>query len=70
MAAIDRQERLLARSQQQNFRRWPILGVGLWSTPSALVTADTWPAQFAALRTWVDHRFQWIDDELNRLYPW
>lgn len=70
MAAIDRQERLLAKSQQQNFRLWPILGVGLWPTPPALVTADTWPAQVAALRTWVDYRFQWIDDELNRLYPW
>ena len=70
MASIDRQERLLAKSQQQNFRLWPILGVGLWATPPELVAADTWPAQVEALRAWVDNRFQWIDDELNRLYPW
>jgi hypothetical protein len=70
MASIDRQEQLLAKSQQQNFRLWPILGVGLWPTPPALVTADAWPAQVEALRAWVDYRFQWMDDELNRLYPW
>jgi len=70
MASIDRQELLLAKSQQQNFRRWPILGVGLWLTPPALIAAETWPQQVEALRTWVDRRFEWMDAELNRLYPW
>ena len=70
MASIDRQALLLAKSQQLNFQRWPILGVGLWPTPPALIAADTWPKQVDALRTWVDHRFAWMDAELNRLYPW
>jgi hypothetical protein len=70
MASIDRQELLLAKSQQQNFRRWPILGIGLWPTPPVLIAADTWPEQVEALRTWMDRRFEWMDAELNRLYPW
>jgi hypothetical protein len=50
----------LAAGAARNFQKWPNLTapmVGPFSTP----TANTWPGQVQALRTWMTQRAGWLD---------
>lgn len=56
---------LLDETQQRNFTAWPILGAYIWPNPQP-IPADH-AGEVAELKTWIQERAQWIDDNLPGL---
>lgn len=50
----------LREAQARNFNRWRILGLYVW--PNWYV-ARTWDDELRWMRTWITHRFAWIDTQ-------
>lgn len=65
--AIEEYTALLSEVQEDNFRRWPIMGVYVWPNPPELVAAATYEAQVEALAAWFRARFLWMDGAMRIL---
>lgn len=63
---INKTSEYLNFSQQRNFERWPILDKYVW--PNAIVT-DSYEQEVQYLKNWLEERINWLDSELNKLYP-
>ncbi|GAA4916057.1 CotH kinase family protein [Mucilaginibacter defluvii] len=50
-------------SQQQNFKRWPILNEYVWPNP---VILGTYNNEVNQIKTWLDSRIAWLDSEINK----
>lgn len=53
----------LAKAQQHNFERWPILNEWVW--PNAVVLG-TYEAEVEYLKTWLADRIAWMDAEIKQ----
>jgi len=60
---IDQRKKLLKRSQQENFKRWPILNEYVW--PNAVVTGS-YGGEVKYLKNWLKKRIAWMDYQINR----
>ena len=54
----------LAEAQVRNFIRWPVLGTYVW--PNAFA-GDTYEEEIEFLKTWLEERIWWIDDNIGLL---
>ncbi|MCU0341580.1 MAG: CotH kinase family protein [Spirosomaceae bacterium] len=61
-AYIDSVATVLQEAQQRNFQRWPVLGTYLWPNPRPVPT--TWAGEINELKTWLDYRLQWMDQNI------
>jgi hypothetical protein len=69
LAKIDEWAALLAEAQERNFDRWPILGTYVWPNPGPPFP-DTYEEEVAALKSWIEHRILWLDDNIADLIYW
>jgi hypothetical protein len=65
-ALIDEWVALLDEAQERNFERWPILGVYVDWNP---FVGQTYEEEVAYLRTWIDERAVWLDDNVPGTCP-
>ena len=56
---IDANAARLAEAQGRHFTAWPILGVYTWPNPTPIPA--TYPAEIAALKSWLRQRLAWLD---------
>jgi hypothetical protein len=61
-AYVDEMAASLQQAQQNNFKRWPILGAYVW--PNAEV-AGSYDAEVAYLEDWLAQRIAWMDAQLQ-----
>ncbi len=55
-------------SRVDNFNRWDILGKNLdWYTSPEVYNANTYEKQIELLRTWLDNRIAWLNQEMRTL---
>ena len=59
---IGEQEKLLKKSQQANFERWPILGTYVW--PNQVVTGS-YKGEVDWLDEWLKDRIKWMDKHIK-----
>lgn len=52
----------LNKSQQQNFKRWPILNTLVW--PNSVATGS-YTGEISFLKNWLTKRIDWIDQQIN-----
>ena len=62
-AYIVAQQASLARSQVENFKRWPILNESVWPNP---VVLGSYPAEVNYLRDWLRKRINWMDKAIAK----
>ncbi|MCC8407557.1 CotH kinase family protein [Mucilaginibacter sp. UR6-1] len=60
---IDSNYKYINLSQQQNFKRWPILNEYVWPNPLILGTYDN---EVSQIKSWLTKRITWLDIEINR----
>ena len=60
---IDAQAKMLERSQQANFQRWPILDTYVW--PNQVVTGS-YKGEVSWLKDWLKKRVEWMDKNINK----
>ncbi len=63
---LDRQYALLYRSQQENFRVWDIMNEVIGVSPLDPKKYNTFDSQVQYVRDFINARYKWIDNELNR----
>ena len=56
---IDATAARLTEAQARHFTAWPILGQYTWPNPAPIPA--TYPAEIAALKSWLLRRFAWLD---------
>jgi len=59
---IDERATYLHRSEEQNFKKWPILDTYVW--PNAVVTGS-YANEVSYLKKWLAARIHWIDAQIN-----
>ena len=64
-AFVTSHEQLLDRSQQLNFKRWPILSERVHQNPRAL---GSYSAEVEAVRKYMNDRIDWMDNKLGFVY--
>ena len=64
-AFVSSHEQLLDRSQQLNFKRWPILSERVHQNPRAL---GSYSAEVEAVRKYMNDRIDWMDNKLGFVY--
>jgi hypothetical protein len=62
LAYIDQHATAMNQAQQNNFQRWPILGVYVWPNP---IIPGTYAGEVTQLKTWLTHRIEWMDAAFN-----
>jgi len=62
LAYIDQNATAMNQAQQNNFQRWPILGVYVWPNP---VIPGTYAGEVTQLKTWLTRRIEWMDAAFN-----
>ncbi|WP_158748239.1 CotH kinase family protein [Acidobacterium sp. S8] len=62
-AFIDQTAANLNQSQQNNFQRWPILGVAVW--PNSEV-AGSYQGEVDFLKSWLTQRIAWMDSQFSQ----
>ncbi len=65
LEAIDTYSEMLDGSEQQNFKRWDIMGVGVGMGSVDIYTYNTYDKQVQYLRDFINTRWQYIDNRLN-----
>lgn len=65
MASIAEGYRLTAPSADDNFALWDILYARVGMQPEAVVLCNTHESQIEYVKTFIEHRWNWIDQELN-----
>lgn len=63
---LNKQAKVLEKSADANFERWPILGVQVWPNPSAIVKCDTYEENVEYLVDWLQERAAWLDNNIDR----
>lgn len=63
MAKIRAQAAALARSQANNFARWPVLGLETWPNPEV---AGSYQGELSYFVNWLNLRFGWMDSQFNQ----
>ena len=61
-AFVDQMATTLALAQENNFQRWPILGVRVWPNSEA---AGSYAAEVEFTKTWLAQRMAWMDSQFN-----
>jgi hypothetical protein len=65
LAYINSTVAFLNEAQQRNFQKWEIFGTYVW--PNAFIGVD-YQEEIDYLKTWIQDRIQWIDDNIYHLY--
>ncbi len=65
-AYIDSIQNLLQSAQARHFQKWPILGIS-GPAPEVGAIATTYNAELDTLKTWIDLRIQWLDENIPGL---
>lgn len=65
LSSVDEMAALVAPSAQMNFEVWDILGKSVPSQPSSHKQYDTYDKMIGRLRTFLQDRSHWLDQELN-----
>ena len=50
----------------RHFRKWPRLGSRDWPNPPAAITMRTWQDEVGYLKSWLQTRLDWLDDQSLR----
>ncbi len=66
-AFLDAQAQTLNAAQARHFVAWPILGQYTWPNPSPIPA--TYPAEIAALKSWLGQRLAWLDVNMPGTCP-
>ncbi len=64
LADIDAWEAKLAGPAARNFERWEVLGEYVWPNAGGFEERDSFAAEVAYLRDWVEARTAWMDEAL------
>lgn len=65
LTSIDTASALVAPSAQMNFEVWDILGQSVSSQPASHKQYDTYEKMVKRLRSFIEDRYQWLDEQLN-----
>lgn len=57
----------LSEGADRNFQRWPNLGQLIWRELPGFELLDTYPKQIYSLKTWLEKRWEWMDQELAKV---
>lgn len=57
----------LSEATERNFKRWPTLGTLIWRELAGYQLLDTYPKQVESLKTYLEKRWAWMDDELAKV---
>ena len=66
---IDNWARYLRYAQARNFKRWPVLGVALVGNPTPLDPNEKYEDAVQQIKTWIDARTNWIDNNIGVILP-
>ncbi len=62
--AIDSVSTLLSEASARHFQKWPILGTYVWPNPQPI--PNTYAEEITTLKTWLDERLFWLDNNLKQ----
>ena len=65
VSAVDTMGALVRPSAEMNFQVWNILGQSVPAQPATHKQYDTYEKMLLCLRTFIQNRYQWLDEELN-----
>ncbi|MCK3685326.1 CotH kinase family protein [Maribellus sp. YY47] len=57
----------LTEATERNFKKWPNLGVLIWRELPGFELLDTYPKQVESLKTYLEQRWKWMDEELAKV---
>lgn len=64
---IDNTAEYLQFAQARNFRRWPVLGENIVGNPPPVDPNETYEDAVSYMKTWIEARTDWIDNNINSL---
>jgi len=64
---VDKMILEIKESSYYNFERWQILGVSVWPNPDGAEKRRTMKSEIDYLKKWMLRRFEWMDEQLNKL---
>ena len=65
LSSVEQMAALVAPSAEMNFEVWDILGENVPSQPSSHKKYDTYEKMTQRLKTFLQNRYNWLDDQLN-----
>ncbi len=65
MDAVDNASQLVAPSAKYNFEKWRTLGEKVTLQPDFMAQYDTYEKHIEYLKSFIENRFNWIDQQLN-----
>lgn len=63
---IDQAAKLIEKSYIENFKVYPLLGVGIWPVPYFLKPLATQKEQTDFIKDWLARRIEWLDEVVKR----
>jgi hypothetical protein len=63
---IDAAAKIIEKSYIENYKVYPLLGVGIWPVPYFLRPLDTQQEQTDFIKDWMNRRIQWLDNEFKK----
>ncbi len=64
---IDSIAESLSEATERNFEKWPTLGHQIWRELPGFNLLDTYPKQISNLKSYLEKRLNWIDQELAKV---
>ena len=62
---IDSSANVIRSSWSKNMNKWKIMGHYVWPNPPGMVSALTFDEQVNYLKSWIDLRWNWLDENIN-----
>jgi len=63
---LDDTAKMLEKSAEMNFGKWPILGRYVWPNAGNVSQRTTYQSEIDYLKDWLTRRFEWMDKEINK----